>query len=63
MKNRIEEAIKNNVSRDKTKYDNRSLYLDTEVYCKFTAFCNNHKEFSKKELITLALMEFMEKYK
>lgn len=40
-----------------------SIRIHKEVFEEFKVFCSKHKEFSQKELISMALVEYMEKYK
>lgn len=40
-----------------------SIRIHKEVFEGFKLFCSKHKEFSQKELISMALVEYMEKYK
>lgn len=40
-----------------------SIRIHKEVFEEFKLFCSKHKEFSQKELISMALVEYMEKYK
>lgn len=40
-----------------------SLRVNQKVMEQFKEFCNKHKQFTQKELISQALLEFMEKYK
>ena len=43
--------------------DKRTTILINEiVYNKFDEFCNRHKEYSKKDLMAMALLEYMRKY-
>lgn len=39
-----------------------SIRIHKEVFEEFKVFCNKHKEFSQKELISMALVEYMNKY-
>lgn len=58
----LEEAVDKKVSRDRKRYSNKSLYLDTEIFKEITTFSNKYEGVSKKEIITLALIELMERY-
>lgn len=40
-----------------------SIRIHKEVLEEFKVFCSNHKQFSQKELISMALVEYMDKYK
>lgn len=40
-----------------------SLRIHKEVFEEFKLFCSKNKEFTQKELISMALVEYMEKYK
>lgn len=40
-----------------------SIRIHKEVFEDFKLFCSKHKEFSQKDLISMALVEYMEKYK
>lgn len=40
-----------------------SIRIHKEVFEEFKLFCSKHKEFSQKELISMALVEYMDKYK
>lgn len=40
-----------------------SLRIHKEVFEDFKVFCSNNKQFSQKELISMALIEYMNKYK
>lgn len=43
--------------------DKRTTILINEiVYNQFNEFCNNHKEYSKKDLMAMALLEYIRKY-
>lgn len=39
-----------------------SIRIHKEVFEEFKLFCSKHKEFSQKELISMALVEYMNKY-
>lgn len=39
-----------------------SIRIHKEVFEEFKLFCSKHKEFSQKELISMALLEYMNKY-
>ena len=69
----IEQYKKNNVVQGKDivvqlpqEVDGKykiSLRVNQKVMEQFKEFCNKHKQFTQKELISQALIEFMEKYK
>lgn len=40
-----------------------SIRIHKEVFEEFKVFCSNNKQFSQKELISMALIEYMSKYK
>lgn len=40
-----------------------SIRIHKEVFEEFKLFCSKNKEFTQKELISMALVEYMEKYK
>lgn len=40
-----------------------SIRIHKEVFEEFKLFCSKNKEFSQKELISMALVEYMDKYK
>lgn len=40
-----------------------SIRINKVVYEEFKKFCEDHREFSQKELISMALVEYMERYK
>lgn len=43
--------------------DKRTTILINEIiYNQFNEFCNNHKEYSKKDLMAMALLEYIRKY-
>lgn len=43
--------------------DKRTTILINEIiYNQFNQFCNNHKEYSKKDLMAMALLEYIRKY-
>ncbi|WP_019279390.1 HTH domain-containing protein [Clostridium botulinum] len=45
---------------NKTKH--RSFNINVEILNKFTNFCNTHREYMQVDLISIALLEFLEKY-
>lgn len=43
--------------------DKRTTILINEIiYNQFNEFCNNHKEYSKKDLMAMSLLEYIRKY-
>ena len=40
----------------------RQMKIDNEVYNKFREFCNEHKQYKYQDLVSTALMEFVNKY-
>ena len=40
----------------------RQMKIDNEVYNKFREFCNEHKQYKYQDLVSTALMEFVDKY-
>ena len=40
-----------------------SVRVNKKVMDQFREFCESHKEFTQKELLSMALLEYIEKYK
>ena len=39
-----------------------TILINEKIYKEFDKFCNNHKEYSKKDLMAMALKEYINKY-
>lgn len=51
------------ISKFKGEPTNKSYKLYSDVQEQFKAFCDNHKQYKVQDLISQALVEFIEKYK
>lgn len=40
----------------------RQMKVDNEVYSRFREFCNEHKQYKYQDIVSTALMEFVNKY-
>lgn len=52
--------IDDNIKNDTDK--RRSVQVYDKIWDEFNEFCNKHSEFMKKDLISMALKEYMKKY-
>ncbi|MCD3351246.1 helix-turn-helix transcriptional regulator [Clostridium botulinum D/C] len=59
IKKKVDISKLNNFE-NKTKH--RSFNINSEILNKFTDFCNTHREYMQVDLISIALLEFLEKY-
>ncbi|WP_039242698.1 hypothetical protein [Clostridium botulinum] len=60
--------LKNNIDISKLndcsfKTETRSFNVNKEVLDKFVGYCKDHKEYRQIDLISIALLDFLEKYK
>lgn len=39
-----------------------TILVNKKIYDDFNMFCNKHKEYDKKDLLSMALLEYMQKY-
>ena len=39
-----------------------TILINEQIYQQFNEFCDNHKEYSKKDLMAMALHEYINKY-
>ena len=63
--NSIIEVIPNNkieINIDTEESKRTTILVNSQIYNEFNQFCNRHKEFDKKDLISMALKEYMQKY-
>lgn len=63
--NSIIEVIPNNkieINIDTTETKRTTVLVNSQIYNEFNQFCNKHKEFDKKDLLSMALKEYMQKY-
>ncbi|MBU5337489.1 hypothetical protein [Intestinibacter bartlettii] len=63
--NNIIEVIKDNrieidIDTDETK--RTTILVNKKIYDDFNKFCQKHKEYDKKDLLSMALKEYMQKY-
>ena len=56
-------GIEIRLPNEENKSYKASLRINETVLKEFKEFCSNHKTFSQKELLSMALVEYMEKYK
>lgn len=47
----------------KAKDKRTTILINEQIYQQFNEFCDNHKEYSKKDLMAMALHEYINKYK
>lgn len=50
-----------NIYVNKTK--TRSFNINIDILDKFVSYCNKHKEYQQTDLISIALLDFLDKYK
>ncbi|NFF59813.1 HTH domain-containing protein [Clostridium botulinum] len=60
VKNNIDISGLNNYS---SKTETRSFNVNKEVLNNFVGYCKDHKEYRQIDLISIALLDFLEKYK
>ena len=46
----------------KAKDKRTTILINEQIYKQFNEFCDNHKEYSKKDLMAMALHEYINKY-
>ncbi|EGO86286.2 hypothetical protein G8S49_11395 [Clostridium botulinum C] len=60
IKNSIDISRLNNyINKTKT----RSFNINIDILDKFVRYCNKHKEYQQTDLISIALLDFLDKYK
>ncbi|MCD3211093.1 hypothetical protein G8T71_06955 [Clostridium botulinum C/D] len=60
IKNSIDISRLNNyINKTKT----RSFNVNIDILDKFVSYCNKHKEYQQTDLISIALLDFLDKYK
>ncbi|WP_039241252.1 hypothetical protein [Clostridium botulinum] len=60
IKNSIDISRLNNyINKTKT----RSFNINIDILDKFVSYCNKHKEYQQTDLISIALLDFLDKYK
>lgn len=59
----VEVTSSNSINIDlSSEYKRTSILVNKQVYDEFDKFCENHKEFAKKDLLSMALKEYIAKY-
>lgn len=59
----VEVKSNNSINIDLSpEYKRTSILVNKKVYDKFDEFCEKHKEFAKKDLLSMAIKEYITKY-
>jgi len=63
--NSIIEVVPNNkieINIDTEETKRTTILVNNKIYNDFNEFCNKHREFDKKDLLSMALKEYIQKY-
>lgn len=63
--NSIIEVVSNNkieINIDTEETKRTTILVNNKIYNDFNEFCNKHREFDKKDLLSMALKEYIQKY-
>lgn len=63
--NSIIEVVPNNkieINIDTKETKRTTILVNNKIYNDFNEFCNKHREFDKKDLLSMALKEYIQKY-
>lgn len=63
MSNEKEKPIELKIKEFKSNPTNESYEVYHDVQERFKAFCDNHKQYKEQDLVSQALVEFIERYK
>lgn len=59
----VVQGIKINLPEEKDTNFRKTLRVNDEVWKQFSKFCDGHKEFTQKDLLSQALLDYMENHK